>query len=99
TDIVDNLLLKVRTFGCYFATLDIRQDSSALRKTHRCYREKYPEETGIPEGYHELDEPAKAGALRYKEAELPLFDADDPLVTDTMETIRLIKLIQRSGGE
>ena len=31
-DIVEDLIKKVRLFGCYFATLDIRQDSRILRK-------------------------------------------------------------------
>ncbi len=99
TDIVDNLLMKVRTFGCHFATLDIRQDSSVLRKTHRCYREHYPGETNIAAGYDNLDESGKIRMLRFKETELPVFDAEDPLVTDTMETIRLVKQVQQSGGE
>src|SRR5690606_25107255 len=32
-ELVDDLIHKVNAFGCYFATLDIRQDSSALRNT------------------------------------------------------------------
>ena len=31
-DIVRDLIQKVKLFGCYFATLDIRQDSRILRK-------------------------------------------------------------------
>src|SRR5690606_38547260 len=45
-ELVEDLIRKVSTFGCYFTTLDIRQDSSILRNTFNYLVERYPE-TGL----------------------------------------------------
>src|SRR5690606_14508159 len=46
-NLVDDLLRKVKIFGTYFSSLDIRQDSSILRKTCQYLYKAHPEETGI----------------------------------------------------
>ncbi len=84
-ELVDDLLRKVRTFGCFFATLDLRQDSSVLRETHAYLRETYAGELAASDDFEEHD----------------LLPGDDapPLVADTLKVIRFIDDIQRSGGE
>src|SRR5690606_27224311 len=46
-ELVEDLIRKVQTFGCYFTTLDIRQDSSVLRETFNWLLATYPKETGL----------------------------------------------------
>jgi phosphoenolpyruvate carboxylase len=50
-EVIDDLLLKVRTFGSHFATLDIRQDSSVLRDTYRHLLDRHADVLGSPAGY------------------------------------------------
>ncbi|MFC7523631.1 phosphoenolpyruvate carboxylase [Parapedobacter sp. GCM10030251] len=98
-ELVDDLIRKVRTFGCFFATLDIRQDSSVIRQTHAYIREKYAEETGIAGDFERLDEGAKQQALKFHALDVSYGNDAHPLVVDTLRVVRLIKDIQRSGGE
>lgn len=93
---VDDLIRKVRLFGCYFASLDIRQDSRVLRKTHQACR-KYLS-SPFPEGYDELPEAEKVKQLPFEEADCPCDTLDD-LSNDTLQTIRLMKNMQYAGGE
>jgi phosphoenolpyruvate carboxylase len=96
-DLVYDLILKVKNFGCFFASLDVRQDSSILRKSHKYVREKiYPQAI---DGFEELSEESKNAALQFKEATIELESGLDPLLLDTFEAIRYIKKMQLAGGE
>src|SRR6195952_1646757 len=53
-NIVDDLIRKVRLFGCFFATLDIRQDSRILRSVFNYCTDKGIA-TGLPADYENLD--------------------------------------------
>ncbi|MCJ8211118.1 phosphoenolpyruvate carboxylase [Mucilaginibacter sp. RS28] len=96
-EIVDDLALKIRLFGCYFATLDIRQDSRVLRKVYSYITEQ----TGVvlPENYAELEETEKIKSIPFVEADFVCPDDVDPLIQDTLNTIRLVKDIQQQNGE
>jgi len=96
-NIVEDLIKKVRLFGCYFATLDIRQDSRVLRKVFTYCTGQI--DTGIGTGYQELDEDEKLKSIRFKEADFRCPDEEDKLTCDTLNTIRLVKEIQLSNGE
>jgi len=98
-EIVEDLRRKVQTFGCYFTTLDIRQDSSALRSTFDWLVQTYPKETGIKIKEIEGSEEEKEKHIKFTEATLELQDGIDPLVEDTIKVIRLIKEIQSTGSE
>lgn len=98
-ELVDDMARKVKTFGCFFATLDLRQDSSVLRQSHRYLREKYPDEIKITADFETLDESGKQAALSFNELDLRQEDDAPALVADTFDVIRLIKEIQLSGGE
>ena len=98
-ELVDDLLRKVRTFGCFFATLDLRQDSSILRQTHAYLRETYADKLAEAGDFEQLDERGKQDAMKFEEHDLALGDDAPPLVADTLQVIRLIGDIQRSGGE
>src|SRR5690606_16646517 len=94
--LVDNLTRKVRLFGCYFASMDIRQDSRVLRSTHTECRKII--QSVLPDNYEELSEEEKIAALAFEEADIVLENLQEGLTKDTVQTIRLMKEMQISGG-
>ena len=88
--LLDSLVNKVRVFGLYFATLDIRQNSSI----HTAVLEKV-----LPAGYSSLEEIEKINWLLHAR---PL-NADeafaDEMTEETIKSIRGIKNIQSQNGE
>jgi phosphoenolpyruvate carboxylase len=98
-NLVDDLIHKVRAFGCYFATLDIRQDSRVLRSVFKYCTEGHQVDAEIKDGYLELSEDKKLAQLTFNEANLFCGDDADDLTKDTLNTIRLMKSIQNSNGE
>ncbi|GAA4309334.1 phosphoenolpyruvate carboxylase [Mucilaginibacter gynuensis] len=97
-DIVEGMIRKVRLFGCYFATLDIRQDSRVLRSVFQFASEQI-KESAIAADYHDLDEAKKLKSIKFNEADFICPDNADDLTKDTLNTIRLMKKIQHSNGE
>lgn len=98
-ELVDDLILKVKSFGCFFASLDIRQDSSILRKSHKYLRANlYPEEF-VVDDFDALSEETKNNALQFEQADIELEGDLDPLVIDTFEVIHYMKKMQLAGGE
>ena len=95
-DNVDDLIRKVRIFGCYFASLDIRQDSRVLRKAHQAVRSLL--QKPVVEGYDELEEAEKVKNIAFNEDEVKS-EGFDSLTEDTLQTIRLMKRMQYAGGE
>ena len=98
-DIVNDLIKKIKLFGCYFATLDIRQDSRILRSVFNFCTDEAGIDTGIPTGYNLLNEKEKLAQLTFNEADYQCPDNADSMTKDTLNTIRLIKQIQYSNGE
>ena len=96
---IDDLIRKVRVFGCYFASLDIRQDSRILRSTHEAMRKQYEDLLDYPSDYTERSEDQKLALLSLKEFDLELKTNQDPLVQDSLQVIRLLQHIQHAGGE
>ncbi len=97
-DIIDDLSHKIKLFGCYFATLDIRQDSRVLRDVYHYITPKVG--ITLPEGYDSLTEVDKLKAIDFNtEADFLCPDDADPLIQDTLNTIRLIKQVQKQNGE
>lgn len=96
-DIVERFIQKIRLFGCYFATLDIRQDSRILRNVFKYTTTQTT--TGIPENYDELNEDAKLKSIVFNEVDFSCPEDADDMTCDTLETIRLMKQIQLANGE
>lgn len=97
TEIIDDLVHKIKLFGCYFATLDIRQDSRVLRKVYAYITDQ----TGVqlPENYSELEEQEKLKHITFPKADFHCpDDLEDALIKDTLNTIRLVKKIQQQNG-
>ncbi len=98
-NLLDDLIRKVKLFGDYFATLDIRQDSRILRATHQYCLTESTIRHRMPTGYHEQTEEEKLKNIRFVEADFYCPDAAEDLVKDTLDTIRYMREIQETNGE
>jgi len=98
-NLVDDLVRKVKVFGTYFSSLDIRQDSSILRKTYKYLSTTYSNETQVAADFEKLEEKDKISAIRFRELDLKAEGTEDDLIQDILDTIRYMKQIQKSGGE
>jgi len=97
--LVDSMIRKVKLFGCYFATLDIRQDSRILRSVYEYCTENSSLKNAASLKYFDLEEDEKLKAIQFTEINYSPLDDADAMVKDTLQTIRLMKDIQHSGGE
>jgi len=94
-NLVENFISKIRIFGLHFATLDIRQESSAHERVLKIINEK----AGIfPDNYDTLNEAGKMKILAQMKS-LPKTSFGDELADDTIESIRAVKIIQEKNGE
>jgi phosphoenolpyruvate carboxylase len=98
-DIVDGLIQKIKLFGCYFATLDIRQDSRILRSVFKYCIKQSQIKSGLDKNYENLSEEDKLKAVPFNEADFHCPDDEDDMTKDTLNTIRLMQQIQQSNGE
>jgi len=98
-NLVDDLIRKVSLFGCYFATLDIRQDSRVLRNVFKFCTSQPGADTGIPQGFLEFSEEDKIKNIVFNEENITPPEEGDKLIGDTLNTIRLMKEIQFTNGE
>ncbi len=98
-NLLDDLIRKVKLFGSYFATLDIRQDSRILRKTHQYCISETPIRHRLPNDYEHQTEDEKLKNIRFTEADFYTPDLADDMVKDTLDTIRYMREIQEMNGE
>lgn len=94
--LVENLIEKVRTFGLYFAALDIRQDSSVHAKV---LAEVAAKTDALPKNYNELSNAEKIERLLQIEQTVDAKIFDDELTADTIQNIAAVKEIQAGNGE
>lgn len=94
--LLNNLLEKVNTFGLYFASLDIRQDSSVHAKV---LSEVAAKTDALPKNYDELDEHEKIESLLKITEKIDPDIFEDQLTKDTLQNIGTIKEIQAKNGE
>jgi phosphoenolpyruvate carboxylase len=93
--LLDNLISKVHVFGLHFATLDIRQDSSVHGKVLRAMAEK---EQLLPADFDSLPEKEKMNHLLGARGDARPELYDDELIRDTIQTMGVIRDIQRFNG-
>ena len=99
SEIVDDLIMKVRLFGCYFASLDIRQDSRILRKAFDYCLTSNTLKDLYPANYNSLPEQEKLDMLSFAAVRLSEAGPADELTRDTLDTIRFMLEMQSAGGE
>ncbi|MFZ9661297.1 MAG: phosphoenolpyruvate carboxylase [Chitinophagaceae bacterium] len=92
--LLNGLINRLEVFGLYFATLDIRQDSSVHEKVLQVLAET----SVLPVGYTSMDESDKIavlGNLKLTDIKIP----DNDIVQETLESVRAIKYIHEVNGE
>ncbi|MEO8762996.1 MAG: phosphoenolpyruvate carboxylase [Ginsengibacter sp.] len=94
--LIDNLINKVHVFGLYFASLDIRQDSSVHEIVLKAIAAG---DKVLPANYAKLSEAEKINVLTHNNAVIAEKDYKDPIVNDTIKSIKAVKLIQEYNGE
>src|SRR4030095_15483862 len=93
--LVNGLINRLQVFGLHFASLDIRQDSSAHGKVLEAIASK----NGIlPREYSEWNEQRKLEHLISIRSAVDVDSFDDPFVKDTLNTIAAVKEIQQYNG-
>jgi phosphoenolpyruvate carboxylase len=93
---VDNLISKVQLFGLYFASLDIRQDSSVLTAMVEAIAQL---PGALPANYLALSEAEKINALLQAQPLQEEGQLKEELHRDTLQTIAAVKKIQEYNGE
>ncbi len=89
--LVNNLLNKVNLFGLFFASVDIRQDSSVHKELVGLISEKT---SILPKNYKNLSEESKIRTLQAIDSLVVDTDMDK----DTFDTLLSIRTIQRFNG-
>ena len=95
-ELVDELICKMNLFGLFFASLDVRQDSSI----HKPMMEYLSKHTGLlPDNYKQLSDEEKIEAILKINTWIEPDSIKDELYRDTLQTIHTIKTIQKFNGE
>ncbi|MFM9825877.1 phosphoenolpyruvate carboxylase [Flavobacterium sp.] len=98
---IEALLIKVNLFGFHFASLDIRQNSKIHDAVFKDVFEYYKatESNVFPENYYDLTESEKFEVLSNVKGNLDSSAFENELTKSTIESIQVIKKIQKSNGE
>jgi len=96
-DRVINLIGKIRLFGLYFATLDIRQDSRVHTHVMNAVAKSHPEL--FPENFTSLEGKERIDALTRLQGRVSPDSVDDEMAQKTLASIYAMKEIQQSNGE
>lgn len=90
---VYKLLFKSQVFGLYFASLDIRQESTI----HTRFFDSLVQQQVLPANYNDVDENKKIAALlQLQKTEISF--ADNELFNDTIKSAAAVKTIQQQNG-
>ncbi|MDA9128064.1 phosphoenolpyruvate carboxylase [Flavobacteriaceae bacterium] len=95
-NLVDELIEKMNLFGCYFASLDIRQDSRIHTKAIMAIAQAYPEI--IPLNYLHLDAQQKIDLLDGLHGKVDVDKIKDEMGQQTLASIYAMKSIQEKNG-
>jgi len=88
---------KVKLFGFYFASLDIRQDSRVVTRTLEEVHKLYPQlKGGDP---HADDETRQLDELFGLTGTIDIDSVAEPVLKDTLKSFDVIRTIQQANGE
>jgi len=93
---LENLISKVSVFGLYFASLDIRQESTMHTKTLNAIAAA---SDALPPGYSSLSNPEKIDALLGVTKTVDAGILEDPIMRDTLNSTGAIREIQQYNGQ
>jgi len=97
-DLLDAFILKVKVFGFYFASMDIRQDSRKHAYAWEAIFEKLKSKNKKIRDFEKLSEQEKIDlllSLNFKPASMKF---EDPFVTELIESFDVIGQIQEQNG-
>lgn len=96
-NLVDSFIHKIHLFGLFFATLDVRQDSSIHTQVYdRLVKTGNPL---LPAGYADLSEEEKVKQLSAVHGRLDVRDWEAGVEKDTVAAVYAVKEIQEMNGE
>nr|MBC7612290.1 phosphoenolpyruvate carboxylase [Pseudopedobacter sp.] len=98
-DIVEDMIWKVKLYGCYFASLDIRQDSRVLRNIFEECISDSEIQFLISKEYLSLSEKEKIDFIPLKQSNIKNYKSFADLSQDSLNVIHLIKEIQAKNGK
>src|SRR5690606_20804427 len=98
-DILDEVILKVRIFGFYLASMDIRQDSRKHAYAWEAILNKLTPTHGELQNYQNLTEHEKIETLLNLKFEPRNIKFEDPFIEELIESITVIGKIQALNGE
>ncbi|HVG14010.1 MAG TPA: phosphoenolpyruvate carboxylase, partial [Chitinophagaceae bacterium] len=93
---LDKLINKVHVFGLHFASLDVRQESSVHNTVLEAVASK---ENLLPKNYAAMSSDEKAQLLLTTTGEANIDLYEDPIIRDTLLSVKTIKSIQQESGE
>jgi phosphoenolpyruvate carboxylase len=100
-NLVVSLINKVKLFGSYFASMDIRQDSRIHNNVfNKLVKSSIENKLGLfPDNYFDFTESEQIKVLSNVNGKINLSYLSDELVLNTLNTIKVIKEIQINNGE
>ncbi len=98
---LDRFILKIRVFGFYFASLDVRQDSRKHGEVWRAILQNKHESHGgnSAEEFLADEESTRINRLLSTQYNLDENDFSDPFVKETIRSFTAIRNIQQKNGE
>jgi len=97
-NLLDGFILKVRIFGFYFGSMDVRQDSRKHAYVWEAIFEKLKPKHKILRDFEEKSELEKIDILLKLNFKPISLSFDDPFVSDLIESISAIGTIQQQNG-
>jgi len=97
-NLLDAFILKVRIFGFYFASMDVRQDSRKHAEAWAAILEKLKTKNKALKDFDKLQEEEKIELLLSLQFKPSSMTFEDPFITELLESIRTIGKIQEDNG-
>lgn len=97
-NLLDELILKVKIFGFYFASMDIRQDSRKHIDVWEAILKQLQSKNKKLKDFSKLSEKEQIDTLLKLKFKPQSLKFDDPFVTELIESIKVIGEIQKLNG-
>jgi len=97
-DLLDEVIMKVRIFGFHMASLDIRQDSRKHAYAWDAMLKQLAAKNKKLAGFSGLSEEDQISTLLKLKFNPMKMSFDDPFVTELIESVAVIKEIQKTNG-
>lgn len=94
---LQNFKRKVKSFGFYFASIDIRQDSRMIGKAFQALVQQIPEL--LPPNWEQLSTAQKLDFLLSPKDSIQWKSLEDDVLQDTLASFGVIQKIQEKNGE